>query len=394
MGWRRDEVWFDLDVLWFHEQPPKPFAAFALAVPAFATSALESPLFMPIATGLDASRQRRLAAQAARRRRLATRTVPAVALVLGSATMLPIAASQHFGAQDAGPLLEDPPSLTFRFELGALGIPEAPFLRQGAPSVKPAEHNLARASELGKVEWHHATSIGLPYSGHLVDGTQLPVEGPDWVTWNPVTDSRPNLPRRLYGNEHTIRTILSVISAYRSSQVGVPRVVVGDISFRGGGRMEEHVSHQNGLDVDIYYPRLDRHLSAPMTTDQIDRGLTQDLLDRFVAAGVQTVFVGYSTGLRGPSGVVVPYSNHENHMHLRFPPPCRLTRKTAGPGHGCATRPCPTTLSRELLDTIALADELGFLAAYGADETFHKDCWQIFDGRVGAHEPDPHGARA
>ena len=183
------------------------------------------------------------------------------------------------------------------------------------------QRNLARAAELGKVEWHHATSVGLPYSGRLVDGTQLPVEGPDWVTWNPVTDSVPNLPHRLYGNERTIRTIISVIGAYRSAHADAPRVVVGDISFRDGGRMDEHVSHQNGLDVDVYYPRLDRHLSAPIATGQIDHDLAQDLLDRFVAAGVQTVFVGYSTGLRGPSGVVVPYPNHENHMHVRFPPP-------------------------------------------------------------------------
>lgn len=33
---------------------------------------------------------------------------------------------------------------------------------------------------------------------------------------------------------------------------------------------------------------------------------------------------------------------------------------------------------QELLDTIALADELGFQSAYGADETYHKDSWQIF----------------
>lgn len=321
MGWRRDEVWFDTDVLWFREQPRVPFAALALAVPAFATSGLEPPLSMPIATGLEASRKRRLTAQAARRRRLATRTVPAIALVLGSATMLPISAFRHSsGGQNAGPLQEDPPSLTFRLDLGSLGIPEAPFLRQGASPGNPVERTPARAAELGTVEWHHATSVGLPYSGRLVDGTQLPVEGPDWVTWNPVTDSVPNLPHRLYGTERTIRTILSVIGAYRSAHANARQVVVGDISFRNGGRMEEHVSHQNGLDVDVYYPRLDRHLSAPIATSQIDRDLAQDLLDRFVAAGVQTVFVGYSTGLRGPSGVVVPYPSHENHMHLRFPP--------------------------------------------------------------------------
>ena len=85
--------------------------------------------------------------------------------------------------------------------------------------------------------------------------------------------------------------------------------------------MDEHASHQNGLDVDIYYPRLDRHLSAPIATSQIDLPLAQDLLNRFVAAGAQMIFVGYSTGLHGPSGVVIPYPNHENHMHVRFPPP-------------------------------------------------------------------------
>jgi murein endopeptidase len=320
MGWRSDEVWLETDVLWFREQPRKPFVA--SPVPAFATNGLEPPLSIPIATGLEASRQRRQTAKAARRRRTATRTVPAVALVLGSATMLPVWALRQDGdGRASGALQEDPPSLTFRLYPTRLGIPEMPFVRQSASSVKSVVHNLARAPEVAKVEWHHATSIGLPYSGRLVDGTQLPVEGPDWVTWNPVTDSVPNLPHRLYGNEHTIRTILSVIGAYRAAHADAPLVVVGDISFRDGGRMEEHVSHQNGLDVDVYYPRLDRHLSAPITTGQIDRDLAQDLLDRFVAAGVQTVFVGYSTGLRGPSGVVVPYPNHENHMHVRFPPP-------------------------------------------------------------------------
>jgi hypothetical protein len=33
------------------------------------------------------------------------------------------------------------------------------------------------------------------------------------------------------------------------------------------------------------------------------------------------VFVGYSTGLHGPAGVVIPYPGHEYHMHVRFPRP-------------------------------------------------------------------------
>jgi murein endopeptidase len=147
------------------------------------------------------------------------------------------------------------------------------------------------------------------------------VEGANWVTWNPVADDVPNDPDRLYGNEHTIRRLVSVLNAYRADNPDAPRVVVGDISRRAGGPMDQHRSHQNGLDVDVYYPRVDRVLRAPRSAGGIDRTLAQDLVDRFVAAGAEYVFVGYSTGLRGPSGTVIPYPNHENHMHVRFRPP-------------------------------------------------------------------------
>ena len=310
MGWRRDEVWFEAEVLWFREQQRQPFAAFALdlpALPSFST---------PAETGLEGSRRRRLEAQNARRRRLTTRTVPAVALVLGSASMLSFAALRPAsGGQQVGLLREDPPSLTFRFGLAGLEVTEAPV----SPTDISPDAVSVRTAAFEDVEWHHATSVGLPYSGRLVSGTGLPFEGADWVTWNPNTDSVPNLRHRLYGNEHTIRAILSAVGGYRTAHPDAARVVVGDISLRDGGRMDQHVSHQNGLDVDVYYPRRDRYLSAPITASQVDRALTQDLLNRFIAAGAQVVFVGFGTGLHGPSGVVVPYPNHENHMHVRFP---------------------------------------------------------------------------
>jgi murein endopeptidase len=303
MGWRSGEVWLDTDVLWFRERALAP--AGAAAVP-------ELPRFGPAETGLDASRRRRLQAQSARRRKLATRTVPAVALVVGSATMLPIAALRHrSGVDGVGPRLDDPPSLTFRVEDFQFQLPEKTSIE---PAPKPA-------AEPVRVDWNRATSLGLQYAGSLVDGTQLPIEGPDWVTWHPGTDSSPNLPGRLYGHERTIRAVLTVAAAYRAAHPNAPRIVVGDISFRQGGGMDHHVSHQNGLDVDVYYPRLDRRQVAPVTAGQVDRGLAQDLLDRFLAAGAKVVFVGYSTGLRGRHGVVVPYPNHENHMHVRFPLP-------------------------------------------------------------------------
>jgi murein endopeptidase len=220
-------------------------------------------------------------------------------------------------------MLDDPPSLTFRV---GTGVPVAEGTTIGPPpgretAASRRRESAAKARAAPTIAWHHGVSTGLPWSGSLANGTQLPLEGPDWVTWDPVTDSVPNAPKRLYGTEHTIRTIVSVAAAYRAAHPDAPRIVVGDISREGGGPMtDEHVSHQNGLDADIYFPRLDHRLEAPVAHDQIDRRLSQDLVDRFVAAGAQMIFVGYGSGLRGPSGVVIPYAGHDYHLHVRFPP--------------------------------------------------------------------------
>ena len=302
MSWRRGEIWFDVDTAWFRDELAGASPALALPAPAFldALLAFDSP------NGLADSRRRR----AELRRRRTVRRTRAAALVVAPATLLPLAEQRRGTGQAAeGPIAEDPPSLVGREHLLGSAIGAAASELDATRGVLPT------------IQWRRATSHGLPFSGSLSDGTQLPVEGADWVTWNPVEDRVPNAPGRLYGHERTIRTIVSTLAVYRATNPDAPRVVVGDISFRGGGVMELHRSHQNGLDVDIYYPRLDGSLRAPRTRSQIDRRLSQRLVDRFVAAGAQKIFVGYSLELRGPSEVVVPYPNHGDHMHVRFAPP-------------------------------------------------------------------------
>ncbi len=311
MGWRRGDVWLDTDVLWFRE---------AAGAPAVAGFVPQGSPPKPSPPGLIASRRRR---EAWKQRRSARR-VRAAVLAVAPAVVLPVAAVRNAAGHGTKLVASDPPSLTFRLGTAMSGDRPVPGVVARPPAARPERvHRSVRpAHVLPMIEWHHATSVGLPFNGRLINGTQLPLSGPSWVTWDPVTDSVPNEPDRLYGNERTIHAILSVTAAYRAANPEAPRVVVGDISLRGGGPMtDEHVSHQNGLDVDVYYPRRDRKLSAPVATDQIDRRLAQDLLDRFVAAGAQMVFVGPSTGLRGPAGVVIPYPNHDYHMHVRFPPP-------------------------------------------------------------------------
>jgi hypothetical protein len=310
MAWRRGEIWLDTELPWFRERSDAFQASLALHAPSF-LGLPPAPALVAAPNGLAASRHRR----AELRRRRSARKTRAAALVLGPAVMLTVAGAPRLRGEPAA-LGEDPLSETYR-------LPPRPAEGAADRSVRThrARKPAARAPVYPKLAWHPGISNGLPWSGSLTRGTQLPVDGPDWVTWNPVTDSSPNRPWRLFGNEHTIRTVVSVIEAYRAAHPDAPRVVVGDISFKGGGPMDEHLSHQNGLDVDVYYPRVDHLLRAPVATSQIDHALAQDLLDRFVAAGAQMVFVGFSAGLHGPSGVVIPYANHENHMHVRFPPP-------------------------------------------------------------------------
>jgi penicillin-insensitive murein endopeptidase len=307
MGWRPGEVWLDTDVPWLVDGGLVP------AVAAFEPVRL--PRFPP-ETGLLASRERR----AAWKRRRRTRRARVTAVALSPAVLVALVGMRSDRDLRIWPLAEDPPSETVR--LGE--TPPAP-MRLGSVYDRLAVSGVPTrqdAEVVAPVHWNRATSVGLPYRGRLIDGTQLPVSGPDWITWNPVKDSAPNAPNRLYGNERTIRAVIVVAQAYRAVHPDAARVVVGDISRKGGGPMwDEHVSHQNGLDVDVYFPRLDRRLRAPRTRSQIDVRLAQDLVDRFVAAGAQKIFVGYSTGVGGPAGVVVPYTGHDFHMHVRFPPP-------------------------------------------------------------------------
>jgi murein endopeptidase len=117
---------------------------------------------------------------------------------------------------------------------------------------------------------------------------------------------------------------MRVLAEFSAAHPHAPRIGIGDLSRPRGGDFgvrygrPGHVSHQNGLDVDIYYPRLDRWELPPRRVAQIDRRLAQDLVDRFVRAGARYVFVGPNTGLVGPPRVVQPLAHHDNHLHVRL----------------------------------------------------------------------------
>jgi murein endopeptidase len=176
------------------------------------------------------------------------------------------------------------------------------------------------------IQWRRSRAIGKPNRGRLAGGVELPAAGTHFVTVDPVTRASPNRPWRRYATDRLLEVLLSVAAEHAAAHPDAPRLVVGDLSRPHGGRFgreyggDGHRSHQNGLDADVYYPRRDGRERVPARVAQVDRRLAQELVDRFVRAGAEYVFIGPSTGLRGPERVVMTLGNHDDHLHVRIRP--------------------------------------------------------------------------
>jgi len=175
--------------------------------------------------------------------------------------------------------------------------------------------------------WRDSRAAGRPNAGALIRGTKLPAEGRHFFSWDPERRRSPTPLWRRYATARLIRVLLRVAADYARAHPHAPRLTIGDLSRPRGGEFGArysprllHASHQNGLDVDIYYPRRDRRERAPSAVKDIDLALSQELVDRFVRAGAQFVFVGPNTRLTGPRRIVQAVPRHDNHLHVRLPP--------------------------------------------------------------------------
>ena len=174
------------------------------------------------------------------------------------------------------------------------------------------------------IAWRHSRALGKPWAGRLVDGVQLPDEGRDFWTYDWGLRASPNRPWRRWGTDRLVRTLRDVLDDYRAAHPEAPRVGIADLSREHGGRFGKnfgglgHTSHQNGLDVDILYPRIDGAERRAWSPRLVDEWLAQELLDRFVAAGAIAVYTGPRLHLRGPRKVVVKLAHHDDHMHVRI----------------------------------------------------------------------------
>ena len=214
-----------------------------------------------------------------------------------------------------------------------------------------------------------AALAAAPAEARLRDAVQFPAESFDFVTWDPVLKQTPNRGWRRWGTTKLVETTELVLRGYRDAHPDAPRVLVGDLSRRHGGWFGArygglgHASHQTGLDVDVYYPRLDGLERAARRPDQVDRVLAQELVDRFVE-------LRRDQGLRRPARAPerAPQRRHPARLPRRPPPRPALTapRERAG----CGVGDSPTTGGESFMSRIAglvvLAVLMALVAAFPA----------------------------
>jgi murein endopeptidase len=246
------------------------------------------------------------------------RIAVAISALLGLLVVAVAATGLAQPARQAEPARQVPPP-------APLPVPATPAPPANAPPAPPAV--APEQSPVTAAPAAPSRAVGLPWRGRLVNGVQLPEVSADWLTWDPILEQIPNRPERRWGTAKLLATLQRVLAGYHRAHPQALQVLIGDLSRPYGGIFDKrfgglgHASHQNGLDVDVYYPRRDGRLRAPIRPDQVEPALAQELVDRFVAAGAEHVFTGTRVGLRGPRRVVQAIPHHNDHMHVRIRAP-------------------------------------------------------------------------
>lgn len=155
-------------------------------------------------------------------------------------------------------------------------------------------------------------------------------------------------PSRAYGTVTAVTLIDRCISDTKSKYRRAHDLWIGDLSYKAGGHMPPHKSHQSGRDADIsyYMRRVDNPYRFNVATPRnLDVVKTWYLFEKFLATGkVSYIFVDYPLQKvlyeharkrgkskayldkvfqypqgRGSSRGIIRYSRgHDDHFHIRF----------------------------------------------------------------------------
>ena len=183
---------------------------------------------------------------------------------------------------------------------------------------------LAMAAGSLHVHWHHSTAVGTHSAGRLEQGVRLPPEGRAFFTWDPVLRRSPNRAWRRWGTDRLVRVVLRVARGYHAAHPRAARMAIGDLSRPHGGDFgpRSATSATRATRTASTWTSTTRArtaASARRAAPEIDRRASQELVDRFLAAGARGDLRGAEHGPDGPPGRVQPLVHHDNHLHVRLP---------------------------------------------------------------------------
>ena len=116
-------------------------------------------------------------------------------------------------------------------------------------------------------------SIGFYANGSLRNPISLSLEGEGFVK---LFRGR----ERFWGNDQLIQMISESAASFKQMFPDSERLQVGDLSQKIGGKISGHNSHQNGLDVDLVYFRVNHQ--------EQDLQQTNGFVEKFVSNGKLT----------------------------------------------------------------------------------------------------------
>ncbi len=156
-------------------------------------------------------------------------------------------------------------------------------------------------------------------------------------------------PRLAYGTSKTIRLLGRVVKQYKRRHAKGPKVLIGNISAKGGGKLHPHLSHRRGVDIDVGYVLKGaagkKTRFSGVNSSNFDTAKTWSLVKAFLdTKEVRYIFMDYahqktlyeyakSKGVsddeldelfqyprgRGRSyGIIRHWRSHKNHFHVRF----------------------------------------------------------------------------
>ena len=123
-------------------------------------------------------------------------------------------------------------------------------------------------------------------------------------------------------------------AARQVKDLGHGRVALGDIGFQHGGNMPGHVTHEQGLDVDVRPMRRSEdqcRWGVNWRWSTYDRAATRDLIKAVrVTAQGHVKLIYFNDPVLIKEGLVRWYAGHDDHLHVRY---CEAVHQVAA--YGC-----------------------------------------------------------